>query len=133
MASSSTSTAPACSPKTLPIYLGTANGATLSRGFSRDRLFARHGLHGLLAAVRRPSPNPLGGPVFSYRVSPADADAQETGPVNGGFTVRNQSEQMNCVQIEVARPLRDDGTLRGLLVEDLAAAISNFVRRYAPF
>ncbi len=115
------------------LYLGTANGATLSRGFSRDRLFARHGLQGLLAAVRRPSPNPLGGPVFSYRVSPVDADAEETGPVNGGFTVRNQSQQMNCVQIEVARPLRDDDTLQGFLVEDLAAAIPNFVRRYAPF
>lgn len=31
------------------------------------------------------------------------------------------------------QPVREDETKRGLLVEDLAAAIPNFVRRYAPF
>jgi hypothetical protein len=114
------------------LYLGTAGGATLSLGFPRARLFARHGLHGLLSAVRR-TPVPPMGSTFSYRVSPADAETAETGAVNGGFTVRNQNKQMNCVQIEVAKPLRDDDTLRDALVEDLAAAIPNFVRRYAPF
>jgi hypothetical protein len=112
------------------LYLGTANGATLSLGFPRERLFERHGLHGLLAAVRRT--DLLGGP-FRYTVSPADASTTETGVVNGGFTVRNQSEQLNGIQIEVARPIREDGTKRGFLVEDLAFAIPNFVRRYAPF
>jgi hypothetical protein len=112
------------------IYLGTANGGTLSLGFSRDRLFARHGLHGLLSAVRRTQ---LVGGTFSYTVSPADASATETGVVNGGFTVRSQNDQMNCVQIEVASPIREDDTKRGFLIEDLAFAIPNFVRRYAPF
>lgn len=115
------------------LYLGTADGATLSRGFRRDLLFARHGLHGLLSAVRRPSLTPPDPPVFQYTVSPADAAATETAEVRGGFTVRNQSAQMNCVQIEIDERLRDDETRRGLLVEDLAAAIPNFVRRYAPF
>lgn len=115
------------------LFLGTADGATLSRGFRRDLLFARHGLHGLLSAVRRPSLTPPTPPIFRYTVSPADAAATETAEVRGGFTVRNQSAQMNCVQMEIAPPFRDDETKRGFLVEDLAAAIPNFVRRYAPF
>lgn len=115
------------------LFLGTDNGETLSRGFSRDRLFARHGLHGLLAAIRRPSPTPPNDPVVQYVVSPPDADATENAALDGGFTVRNQSAQLNCVQIEIARTLRNDETRRGFLVDDLAAAIPNFVRRYAPF
>ena len=115
------------------LYLGTDNGGTLSTGFPRSRLFERHGLHGLLAAVRRQSLTPSGDPIFQYVVSPADAAATETPAVNGGFTVENQSDRMNCVQIEIAKPIRDDDTLRGFLVEDLAFAIPNFVRRYAPF
>jgi N-formylglutamate amidohydrolase len=115
------------------LYLGTDNGGSLSRGFSRDLLYARHGLHGLLSAVRRPSLTPPNGPIFRYDLSPANADATENPEVDGGFTVRNQSAQMNCVQIEVAEPVREDETRRGLLVEDLATAIPNFVRRHAPF
>jgi hypothetical protein len=115
------------------LFQGTDNGGSLSRGFSRDLLFARHGLHGLLSAVRRPTLTPPDGPVFEYVVSPADADATENPAVDGGFTVRNQSAQMNCVQIEIAQRVRVDETRRGLLVEDLAAAIPNFVRRHAPF
>lgn len=115
------------------LYLGTDNGGSLSRGFAREHLFARHGLHGLLTAVRRPTLTPPDGPVFQYTVSPANVDATENPAVDGGFTVRNQSAQMNCVQIEIAEPLREDETRRGILVEDLAAAIPNFVRRYAPF
>jgi hypothetical protein len=112
------------------IYLGTAKGATLSLGFSRSRLFTRHGLHGLLTAVRRTQ---LFGGTFRYTVSPADASATETAAVNGGFTVRSQSAQVNGVQIEIAAPIREDDTKRGFLVEDLALALPNFVRRYAPF
>jgi hypothetical protein len=115
------------------LYLGTDNGGSLSRGFSRDLLFARHGLHGLLSAVRRPTLTPPDGPVFQYAVSPANADATENPAVDGGFTVRTQSAQLNCVQIEIAQPVREDETRRGLLVEDLAAAIPNFVRRHAAF
>jgi hypothetical protein len=114
------------------LFLGTDNGGSLSRGFSRDLLFARHGLNGLLSAVRRPPLTPPGGEDFHYTVSPANADAVENPAVDGGFTVRNQSAQLNCVQIEIVRDLRVDETLRGFLVEDLAAAIPNFVRRYAP-
>ena len=115
------------------LFLGTDNGETLSRGFRRDLLFARHGLHGLLSAVRRPSPTPPDDPVVQYVVSPANADARENAALDGGFTVRNQSPQLNCVQIEVLQRLRENETLRGLLVEDLAAAIPTFVRRYALF
>lgn len=115
------------------LYLGTDNGGSLSRGFSRDLLFARHGLHGLLSAVRRPSLTPPAGPIFKYILSPANADAAENPALDGGFTVKTQSAQINCVQIEVVDRLRDDDTKRGILVEDLAAAITNFVRRYAPF
>jgi hypothetical protein len=112
------------------IYLGTADGATLRPHFDRDRLFFRHGLHGLLRAVQVQTSK---GPVSRYTVSPANASATETGEVNGGFTVRHYGQQINSVQIELLTELRTDATQRALLIEDLAFAMINFVRRYAAF
>lgn len=119
------------------IYLGTANGGTLRPGFNRRNLFMQHGIHGLLKWARhlRPVLSLVGAPVevFSYRVSPADEGANETGPVNGGFTVRHYGATMSSVQIEVASTIRNDTTLRQFFIDDLAWAIANFVRRHAPF
>lgn len=117
------------------IALGTANGATLRPDFDRARIFMQHGLHGLLGSVRRPTiPNPI-VPVpvmFQYRVSPVDAAATEIGRLNGGFTVRN-NPALNCIQVEIANTIRNDVQKRNFLIEDLAFALINFVRRYAPF
>jgi hypothetical protein len=112
------------------IYLGTANGASLLPSFERRNLFMQHGLHGLLTWVRHPTAT---GPVFQYRVSPANDTATETGAVNGGFTVRNYGALVNCIQIELASTVRDSGEKQAFVVEDLAFAIINFVRRHAPF
>ena len=115
------------------IYLGTANGATLRPGFDRADLFRRHGLHGLLQAARHRTGIGGIGPVFQYTVSPANSGATETGEVNGGHTVRTYASQLNCVQIENASTVRDDGEKRGFLTEDLAWSMVNFVRRHAAF
>lgn len=114
------------------IYLGTANGASLLPGFDRTDIFKQHGLHGLLKWARHKT-GFFGSDTFKYRVSPADQTATETSAVNGGFTVRNYSSRINCIQIELANTVRDDGEKRGFVVEDLAFAIMNFVRRHAPF
>lgn len=113
------------------IALGTANGATLRPDFDRANIFMQHGLHGLLKSARHPliPPPPA---IFQYRISPVDAAATEIGRLNGGFTVRNNS-QLNCIQIEIANTIRNDVQKRDFLIEDLAFAIINFVRRYAPF
>jgi hypothetical protein len=113
------------------IYLGTANGAALPPGFDRRSLFMQHGLHGLLKAAAHQTGE--GGALFRYRVSPADATRVETGAVSGGFTIRNYGASMNSIQIELADTVRADPAARALLIADLAAAIVNFVRRYAPF
>ena len=68
---------------------------------------------------------------LQYRVSPVDAAATEIGRLNGGFTVRNNSS-LNCIQIEIANTIRNEHK-SGFLIEDLAFALINFVRRYAPF
>ncbi len=114
------------------IFLGTGNGATLTTGFDRDNLFRRHGLQGLLDAVRQPNITGILPPViFQYRVDPADAAANEI--LNGQFTVRNYASRLNCIQIETSGLIRDNAIRRALLTEDLAFALINFVRRHAPF
>jgi len=118
------------------IALGTANGGSLRPEFDRANIFMQHGLHGLLKWSRHltilnpPVPTPA---VFQYRVSPADGAATEIGRLNGGFTVRNYSSALNCIQIEVANTIRDERKKRNFLIEDLAFSMINFVRRYAPF
>ena len=117
------------------IALGTANGGTLRPDFDRANIFMQHGLQGLLKSARhRTIPNPaIPIPtIFQYRVSPVDAAATEIGRLNGGFTVRNNSA-LNCIQIEIANTIRNDAQKRDFLIEDLAFALINFVRRYAPF
>jgi N-formylglutamate amidohydrolase len=112
------------------IYLGTANGATLAPGFSRDLIFMQHGLHGLLKWARRPQAL---APAFRYTVSPADAATTESAEVNGGFTVRHYVNPLNCIQIELQTEMRTDAGKRAMLIEDLASALINFVRRHATF
>lgn len=115
------------------IYLGTANGESLLPTFERRNLFMQHGLHGLLTWARHPTGAGGTGPVFQYRVSPADETATETSAVSGGFTIRNYSASVNCVQIELASTVRDRAEKQAFVVEDLAFSIINFVRRHAPF
>jgi hypothetical protein len=115
------------------IYLGTANGRTLLPDFERRMIFRQHGLHGLLKWSRHQTGIGGLGPVFQYRVSPENETATETSEVNGGFTVRNYGTTINSIQIEIASSIRNDTEKRGFLIEDLAFAIINFVRRYAPF
>jgi hypothetical protein len=112
------------------IYLATGNGSTLLPHFDRRDLFMQHGLHGLLKWARHQS---AVGAIFQYRVSPEDEVATETGEVNGGFTVRNYGTSINSIQIELADTIRGSEEKRRFIVEDLAFAIINFVRRYAMF
>ena len=108
---------------------------TLRADFDRANIFMQHGLHGLLKWARHRTilnPANLIPAVFQYRVSPVDAAATEIARLNGGFTVRNNSS-LNCIQIEIANTIRDDAQKRNFLIEDLAFALINFVRRYAPF
>lgn len=115
------------------IYLGTANGSTLLPGFDRSRLFMQHGLHGLLKWARHQTGLGGLGPIFQYRVSPENDTIAETSVVNGGFTVRNYGNSINSIQVELASTVRDNGEKQAFVVEDLAFAIINFVRRHAPF
>ncbi|MCX7899922.1 MAG: N-formylglutamate amidohydrolase [Methylocystis sp.] len=112
------------------VYLGTANGATLRPDFPRANLFLRHGLNTLLERARHET---FGGGVSQFTISPADAGATETAEVNGGFTVRRYGRKICSVQVEIAASIRNDGGKREFFVEDLAYAIINSVRRYAPF
>ena len=115
------------------IYLGTVNGDSLLPNFQRGNLFMQHGLHGLLTWARHPTGAGGLGPVFQYRVSPANETTPETSAVNGGFTIRNYSSLVNCIQIELASTVRDRGEKQAFVVEDLAFGIVNFVRRHVPF
>jgi hypothetical protein len=114
------------------MYLGTDKGGSLLPGFDRDSIFMQHGLQGLLKSVRRET-GPAPAPVFQYRLSPADAKAPENSSVDGGFTVRRYGVFINSIQIEIADTIRDFEQKRLFLIEDLAFAIINFVRRHAPF
>jgi len=131
------------------IALGTAAGATLRPDYPRANVFRQHGLHGLLSSVRRnilqPSGTspavPIGSSItfppipleFQYRVSPVNSTAPEIPRLNGGFTVRNYSSRLNCIQVEIANTIRNDVQKRSFVIEDLAYAMINSVRRYAPF
>ncbi|HZP86221.1 MAG TPA: hypothetical protein VFB54_05330 [Burkholderiales bacterium] len=95
----------------------------------------QHGLQGLLKSVRRET-GPAPAPIFQYRLSPDDAQAQENSSVDGGFTVQRYGAFINSIQIEIADTIRtcDDCEQKRLfLIDDLAFAIINFVRRHAPF
>ena len=112
------------------IYLGTDKGGSLLPGFDRASIFMQHGLQGLLKSVHRET-GPAPAPVFQYRLSPADAEAPENASVDGGFTVRRYGAFINSIQIEIADTIRDFEQKRLFLVEDLAFALINFVRRHA--
>jgi hypothetical protein len=115
------------------IYLGTGNGDTLQANFKREDIFKRHGLHGLLDASRHQTR--LGGTnsVFEYRLSPASISEEEILP--GGFTVREYAKKLkiNCIQIEIESNIRKNEEKRSFIIEDLAFAMINFVRRHSPF
>lgn len=120
-------------------YLGTDNGGSLLPEFDRVNIFLQHGLQGLLKSVRRET-GPAPAPIFQYRLSPAEAGAPENSSVDGGFTVQRYGVFINSIQIEIADTIRrcedddDDCKQKRLfLIEDLAFAIINFVRRHAPF
>jgi len=115
------------------LYLGTANGKSLVEGFDRRTIFMQHGLHGLLKWSRHQKDAGGTSQVFRYVVSPVDETVTETSEVSGGFTVRNYGPRINSIQIEIADTIRDDAENRGFLIDDLAFAIINSVRRYAPF
>jgi hypothetical protein len=115
------------------IYFGTANGASLPPGFDRRNLFMQHGIHGLFKASRHRTGADGQGPIFSYRVSPADETTPETSAVSGGFTVRHYGAVISSIQVEIADTVRNDPATRDFCVADLASAMVNFVRRYAPF
>ena len=85
------------------IYLGTANGESLLPDFERRNLFMQHGPHGLLTWARHPTGTGGLGPVFQYRVSPANETATETSAVNGGFTIRNYGALLNSIQIRACQ------------------------------
>jgi hypothetical protein len=53
--------------------------------------------------------------------------------VDGGFTVRRYGVFINSIQVEIADTIRDFEQKRLFLIEDLAFAIINFVRRHASF
>jgi hypothetical protein len=72
-------------------------------------------------------------PVFQYRVSPVDAGAPENSYVDGGFTIRLYGTLINSIQVEIADTIRGDDQKRLFVIEDLALAIINFVRRHVPF
>jgi hypothetical protein len=117
------------------MYLGTDNGKSLLPGFDRNSMFMQHGLQGLLKSVRRET-GPPPAPVFQYRVSPADVATPENASADGGFTVKRYGVFINSIQIEIADTIRtcdDCEEKRLFLIEDLASAIINFVRRHAPF
>ncbi len=115
------------------IYLGTDNGGSLRPGFDRASIFMQHGLHGLLTSARREGGGMPPQPVFQYRVSPVDAGAPENSSVDGGFTIRLYGTLINSIQVEIADTIRGDDQKRLFVIEDLALAIINFVRRYVPF
>src|SRR4029434_96667 len=102
-------------------------------GFDRSTVFMQHGLHGLLKSVRRQSGMGDPGPIFQYRVSPQDETTPETSAVSGGFTIREYGPLINAIQIEIANTIRDDSQKADFLVEDLALAMINFVRRHSQF
>jgi hypothetical protein len=113
------------------IFLGTAHRRTLQEGYAYERLFAQHGLQGLLAWTRLPSLS--GGKPFQFQISPTKADEDEFGPLSGGNTVLRCGGRINAIQIEITTPFRTQANKFEYLVEALANAMIHSVRRYAPF
>ena len=111
------------------IYLGTRNGRSLIGGFSHAMLFMQHGLYGLLNLQW--SKRHTAGHPGSYRISPRAEGLEER--INGGFTIEEYSSLISGIQIEIANPIRFHAEVREPFKEDLAFALINFVRRYAPF
>lgn len=114
------------------IFLGTAHRKTLQEGYDYDRLFAQHGLQGLLEWTRLPSLSGT-GKAFEFKVSPTRADEDEVGPVSGGRTVLRYGGRVNAIQIEITPPFRTQARKFEYLVEALSNAMIHSVRRYAPF
>ena len=113
------------------IFLGSNNGGTLLPGFDRNEMFAQYGIHGLLEWSRYPAIS--SGSSFRFRVSPPNSRVAEVGAVNGGFTVRNYGTRINAIQIELAQIVRNNAQIRGYMIDAVANAIVNSVRRHAPF
>lgn len=109
------------------VYLGTNNGDSLQPWLQHERLFFRHGLHGLLSAARHEA----GGREVTWRVYPPDAETPEH--LNGQFTVTEYGKRLTAVQIEINRSVRVDGTLREMMIESLGSSIVQFARRYIQF
>jgi N-formylglutamate amidohydrolase len=115
------------------IYLGTNNGGTLQPSFKREDLFKTHGLHGLLKASEHQTSSGGANTVFKYTIYPKNKSETEEF-LDGGFTVINSVKfGINCIQIELADTIRDNDEKRSFIIEDLAFAMINFVRRHAPF
>lgn len=115
------------------IYLGTDNGGTLQPSFKREYLFKPDGLHGLLKASEHQTSSGGANTVFKYTIYPADECTKEE-ILAGGFTVINSAKLgINCIQIELANTIRSNDEKRSFIIEDLAFAMINFVRRHAPF
>ena len=113
------------------IYLGTRNGDTLQPGFARGNLFKRRGLVGLLQAARYSVPPPAIPNTFHFVVSPANKTIKDNGNVFGGFTIKKYGGLINAVQIELAPEMRNNDLKKGLLIEELAYTLPNFVMQYA--
>jgi hypothetical protein len=115
------------------VYLGTVDGETLLASFNRADLFRRHGLAGLLLALYRVMPGDPSAVAAHYAVFPADAATPEVGGLRGGYTVREYSDRVNAIQLELGPAVRESHAAVNRLARDLASAMLNFVRRYAPF
>jgi N-formylglutamate amidohydrolase len=106
------------------IYLGTANGETVSRLRAADPnvLFRRRSLRGFLEAA-------------GHVVSPRQPGVPENPALSGGFTVRHygssHADGLDAFQLEIAPPLRSNTDQRDALIEVLAHAFGNLANRYA--
>ena len=114
------------------IFLGTSRRRTLQAGYAYERLFAQHGLQGLLQWTRLPSLSGR-GKAFQFKLSPTRADEEEFGPLNGGPTVLRYGGRINAIQIEATEPFLTEARKFEYLVEALSNAMIHSVRRYAPF
>jgi N-formylglutamate amidohydrolase len=106
------------------IYLGTANGETITRLLATDpnALWRRCSLRGFLEAA-------------GHVISPRQPGVPETPALSGGFTVRtygsSHADGLDAMQVEIDDSLRRDPDERNALIEVLAYAIGNLVSRYA--
>ncbi len=110
------------------IYLGTHGGATL-QSITRDDLFLRRGLVGLLTANKHIIPT--SGDGFNFAVAPASSTIDESEGVGGGFTVRHYGGTINAIQLELAPEMRNNNEKKEILIEELAYTLVNFARQHA--